>query len=400
EMFIVHHQWEKYSPAEFMNKFREVFDRPEAVWEMAFENLNPHARCAMAVLVSMGTEVDLNDWRSAFKFFCENTKESIGLVFSDIEWKRTIKILHECFIKTSIKGEHKIVTAYNPSVKDFMIGYMQKSPELVSQIIISALFSEQISTIFRDTPSDNEYIKKSSVVLSDHDILNAISSLERIANDGWASCRIIDHGDKGITLRPNRYEQMAYIGIRLYSETFRNSEFTARHFSVDDLTDDDFSLGIRLQLIEQISWIRRENELAEIFARIYEENICVEDYVNLLQTQNLLSWLLPNEVIKDKDDLISDLTEAVLQDISSSISSLVDLEMKENIYIDTFSNFGVISLPDEIHDALEEIRLDMDDDFDEEDYHDMKSSMDYYEEQQFRLNRDIDSLMSSLRKPE
>ncbi len=400
EMFIVHNQWRKYSPEEFMDKFKEVFDRPEAVWEMAFENLNLHARYAMAVLTSMGTEVDINDWKSAFRFFCRNTQDIIGLVFSDTEWKRTLKILHECFIKTSIIGDHKIVTAYNPSVKDFMIGYLQKSPELVSQIIVSSLFSEQITTIFRDTPSDNVYIKKSFVILSGENISNAVSSLDRIANDGWASCRIFDRTEKGIKSRPNRYEQMVNVGLRLYSDTFRNSEFTARHFSVNDLTDENINLGTRLQIIDQISWIGRKEDLAEIFARIYEENIDVEDYSRLQYSHDLLSWLLPDELKKDKDELISDLTDAVLQDIESSISSPMDLEMKENMYLDTFSSFGVKNLPSRIQERLEEIRLEMDDDFDEEEYHEMKRNSNYYEEQQYRLNKDIDALMSSLRKTE
>ena len=61
---------------------------------------------------------------------------------------------------------------------------------------------------------------------------------------------------------------------------------------------------------------------------IYEERLDVEGYMELRKAQIVLGTWLSKELIKDDEELVEELVEAVYEDMSSSISSYADLEMR------------------------------------------------------------------------
>lgn len=396
EMFIRRNQWRHHSSSSFMNKFKEVFDNPEAVWEMAFENLNEFAQYALLVLVAMGTEIDMEDWKKAFIAFCRNTYDTSGLVFSEKEWRNTMKILHECFIKTSLIGRDKLVTAYSPSVRDFLIGYLRKSPENVIRILSAAIYTEQLHTIFRD--GDSNGAGNTVVLLTDKDIQTVVASLERIAMGGWASCKIIDQKPQEFKRRPDKYHQMEELSSHLYSRQFITSGVVERIFTDMDLMEEEVPVRLRLSIAEIMNWSGRESQLAEVFSSIYDEIIDVEGYSELRKALVALGRWLPKELIKDDDELIGGLVDAVYEDMSTSISSYADLEMREGIYYEVFSEFGFSSLPDDISDSIDSLRAEMEEAFDEDDYYEWTREMNSYEDRHLTVREKIDNLMASLRK--
>ena len=48
------------------------------------------------------------------------TYSQLGLVCENFEWKKIIKVLQDCFIKTINYKGHTIVSYFNPSILDLL----------------------------------------------------------------------------------------------------------------------------------------------------------------------------------------------------------------------------------------------------------------------------------------
>lgn len=153
ETFVDKGQWRMVEPGEFMDRFIRLLDNPHDVWRMAFEQLSPEARYALLVLVTMRQEVRLQDWRQAFLAFCSATDGVLHLNRDDLTWKRSIKVLSDCFIKTERRADVAVVSVFNPSVRDFAVSLVQESVELQRQLIEGGYFPEQLTEIFGKSDS-------------------------------------------------------------------------------------------------------------------------------------------------------------------------------------------------------------------------------------------------------
>ena len=93
-------------PNKFVEKFIDFFDRPYAVWELAFRQLKPVAQYALLVRMSMGDKpVLLSDWYLATKKFVQGTYNELHLSINDQTWKDTLKIIEGTFVVSNhIKG--------------------------------------------------------------------------------------------------------------------------------------------------------------------------------------------------------------------------------------------------------------------------------------------------------
>ena len=153
ESFINQKIWNDISPENFMSTVIDFFDNPLSVWEKAFENLNPFARYALLVFATFGGRTLLEEWREAFKYFCETTNKDLGLVYDDILWKRTVKILQDCFIQINTKVVGSIIIIpFNPSIMDFCVSYISDSNNKTTLPLLlkSVFFPEQLTSIYTD----------------------------------------------------------------------------------------------------------------------------------------------------------------------------------------------------------------------------------------------------------
>lgn len=161
ESIIKEQIWETVDANIFASKVKDFFDNPISVWQFAFEKLDIETRYALLVLGTMGGNVRLDDFQEAYKHFCMHTSNEIRLVYDDVKWRQSLKILTNCFVKIEYRKDTCIVKMYNPSIADFIIFYLNKSKTTALQMINGAFFIEQLYEVFtdnKDVAKGNNYV--------------------------------------------------------------------------------------------------------------------------------------------------------------------------------------------------------------------------------------------------
>ena len=149
ETFLNKKLYQNISPDRFVCKFVEFFDRPFAVWELAFRQLKPVAQYALLVRASMGDRpVLLSDWYLATKQFIKGTKSEIHLTINELIWNDTMKILEGTFVFTKRQGGEYLVDYQNPSVYDFLMEWLKDLHDIQEYIIRESFFPEQLYKAF------------------------------------------------------------------------------------------------------------------------------------------------------------------------------------------------------------------------------------------------------------
>lgn len=156
EGFIKKQIWRDVPSKLFMTTFLDFFDRPLSVWEKAFTNLEISARYALLVFATLGNDVYYDEWQAAYKYFCVKSHEELRLVYEDTSWLTTVKILQDCFVKIEIRSGKKKVTPFNPSIMDFCASYIRENKTTLTILLKSALYTEQLTTLFTDSMNYNE----------------------------------------------------------------------------------------------------------------------------------------------------------------------------------------------------------------------------------------------------
>jgi len=124
-------------PAVFLRNLQEPF----LIWEQAFDTqLTNMARETLIVLCSLPRELFVEDLESAVrKFAFENGGE-----VSAASFRAALAELQGNFVLIRRDRENDIVMFHNPSVQDFIEGYLDKNPDVFERLLKGACFFEQV----------------------------------------------------------------------------------------------------------------------------------------------------------------------------------------------------------------------------------------------------------------
>ncbi|MBR4197388.1 MAG: restriction endonuclease [Bacteroidales bacterium] len=151
EAFLKQKKW-ICSPLEFYEDFIKAFDNPTFVWDYAFSKLQDVHKKALIVLATMGGSALLSEWKRATRYFCEKTNVNI----TDDLWGNCLKLLEDSFIKIHRnKWKGLFVIFHNPSIMDYMIGYIKNRPSIITDCIKYAVFVDQLYLIFKEKTNKN-----------------------------------------------------------------------------------------------------------------------------------------------------------------------------------------------------------------------------------------------------
>ena len=134
----------------YFGDFMANLENPRRIWEHAFRN--QLAEAAQHVLIVMGSlpdEIRVSDLETAFNAFYQYRRTRLGFSASSRDFENALKELDGNFIKTTLIGHDQIVTFHNPSVGDFLDGYLASSTQEVEDLIESAVFFDQFSQLWR-----------------------------------------------------------------------------------------------------------------------------------------------------------------------------------------------------------------------------------------------------------
>jgi len=91
--------WKTIEPSNFSNKFLEFIENPISVWKHVFENqISKLSQCVLANLMTAGTPILLEELKLITQNFAKRHSSKYGIIYSEIELKKTVKELENTFI--------------------------------------------------------------------------------------------------------------------------------------------------------------------------------------------------------------------------------------------------------------------------------------------------------------
>lgn len=141
---------EVVNASKYYDEFIANLENPTRIWDHAFKNqLDEAARHLLLTLGSLPSETLVADLEVAFNAFYQYRRQKIGFAVSSRDYENALKELDGNFIKTSMVGRDQIVTFHNPSVDDYIASYLNRSPQVVLDLIESTTFFDQFEELWK-----------------------------------------------------------------------------------------------------------------------------------------------------------------------------------------------------------------------------------------------------------
>jgi hypothetical protein len=135
---------ETVAPTLYLKEFVDSLDNPARIWDHAFRHqISEAARDLLFVLSTLRDEVGLEKLEDAFWKFHRFRQQRFRFPGSAGDWRDSLKELDGNFIKTTRVGSDIVVSFHNPSIRDFMEGFLEGSDSDALDLLRSALFYEQ-----------------------------------------------------------------------------------------------------------------------------------------------------------------------------------------------------------------------------------------------------------------
>lgn len=302
ESIIKEQIWETVDANIFASKVKDFFDNPISVWQFAFEKLDIETRYALLVLGTMGGNVRLDDFQEAYKHFCMHTSNEIRLVYDDVKWRQSLKILTNCFVKIEYRKDMCIVKMYNPSIADFIIFYLNKSKTTALQMINGAFFIEQLYEVFTD---NKDVAKGNNYVFLDEKYFPHIEeSFKRIWKEK-NTCHLKEIFFEDIKKDGFTETRILYEFKKKFSVFCKNKVgFVEKLYDKDELKWQTVKISQRIGLMKLLDWELIEGSADGYITTIIEnETLDTDEWIEVVETiRSIKAENIINDYFYDKLD--------------------------------------------------------------------------------------------------
>lgn len=394
ESVIIEKVWESVSPQGFVSRLVSDFDCPDSVWEYAFNKLTRDTRYVLLVFATIGQKILLEDFEKAYRYFCKATYLDVGLIFDDVTWKESLKVLEDCFIKINKKEGQFIVSVHNPSVLDYLINYLKHNNNTVEKLIKGALYIEQLLTVFVDETA-GLMLKKYNIPIKDTLFPLFKDSYKRIFDNGF-TCKLSDYYFK--IKKENFTDTRVLLLLRMkFPEYYNlNRKLIEKEYNIDELSWQTIPLSCRLEVLENIDYMSLGISPKEYLTGIMEnEKLDTVEWRILSETINNLN--LAGELIdkfyyeKMEDSILDNIKSlSTEEECISEYSRLEDLEVALPNWQSSYNIFS----------ALEDIENEIKEENDDEGeyYTSLSDKYNRWEEQRNKEDNFIYEMFTSLLK--
>ena len=278
--------WKHIAANEFSEKIRSFLDYPESIWRHVYENqITKLSQCTLAILMSAGTPILYEDLKSAVQSFSKTNSAKYGISYSDIEFKKSIRELENTFVITNKDNFGQIAIDYkNPSVQDFLVNYLKDIPDFISDILLSAIYFNQLFKVFATEEFylvGGKSIKRTNKIIVNEGIKQLL--IDKLLRDYDFLNSSVILSNKYSTEIPNRwiksndsdYIRLSEISSELQlekNETLRNFVVSTfgRRITPSNFNDDDFSYYLNLlKEFKNEYEFKRETIIQSYFSQIY-----------------------------------------------------------------------------------------------------------------------------------
>lgn len=244
--------WKSIQPIDFSEKFLEFLTNPKSIWKHVFENqISKLSQVTLLNLMACGTPILAEDLKIVTQNFAKQNHQKYGLVYSDIEFKKTLRELENTFIKISKDRDNILAIEYqNPSVQDFLVFYFKDFDDYIQDILNCSNTFNQLFRIFSFKKSftfeNRIQLSNENIEIVINKLINEFDYLNSTTLNGstykWSKDEFSD------------YTKLDYIISNINIYEYPNvSDFTKNKFiSVYDIGElEDSELGSFIRLIEE-----------------------------------------------------------------------------------------------------------------------------------------------------
>jgi len=145
------------APSVYLAEFISSLDNPARIWDHAFRHqISEASRHLLLVLSTLPDTIKLADCEVAFWTFYRFRRGKFGFPSRSSDWADALKQLDGSFITTKRVGEDIVISFHSPSVRDFVEGFLANSDGDVADLISSAQFYEQFTSLWTGRGDNHE----------------------------------------------------------------------------------------------------------------------------------------------------------------------------------------------------------------------------------------------------
>ena len=375
------------SEREFFDFFISNLDNPINVWEHSFMiQISKSSKYLLYTMLVSDDQIFEKDLEKSFWKFYKNESSKFNFEINREDFINSLKELENTFIKISKVQSGKsyglvkknktknLIQFQNPSIRDFLINKVRNNINLISSLIDSAIYLNQLFDIYR-IYSEN----KSYKILLDDDLVSKLIN------------NIIQKFDNLESIELHRYYDNAnkyYLGIKKLSNiqklhkiaSFLNPQKYAqiKNFIISQLSKlenkDNINWNDKKFLIDLLIILKKDykTEDKKYIAKSFSSIEQVEDISNLIKIKNYFPKLYRKLINEDEDR--EKMKEKIIEVVNLEIDSIsMDTKMYIGYAEELKSNLGEfeknleINFQEEITD-LEAIIAEEINNIDPEDY--------------------------------
>lgn len=313
ESFIKQAPSETLPPDEYFKKILSFFENPTSVWEGAFNQLPLTAREMLLVLATMGNTVMYDDWKTAYENFYKTLHYENGYLDPN-EWRDAVKLISNSFIRVDDGKAGRFVNFFNPGVEDFVINYISKDEGIVKRLINTALYIEQIYSIFSDIKIQHSKVLVPPILYQD-----VIDSFNHCWTS-YRSCRTFAYGSKGDVPYYYKYPEKKLQALSAFYTSFHllcshNPKLISNKITEDILFNKDSTAWDILSVLNKInsSWVNIDRKkLFEFCKDNLSTYLDYKEFAIALEDKGLLS---DYSEYKESDEFLDGLTETLRMEL-------------------------------------------------------------------------------------
>lgn len=341
EFYIDKNRWKNTKPELFIKQFIDFFNKPESVWETAFNDLSTEGRYMLFILSTTGINISLDDWQTAYNYFVENA--NIDLSSDPHKWLNNLKILDNSFIKTNKTKNNEIIVGFiNPSVLDFISTKLKQQSNTIKLLIQHCYFTEQLYTMFSEQVlnQSNWYI----IPIDNHLYPDVVKSFYRLISN-FHSC---SRESYSLFRKPLNYVEFLNIMYEKYNRLSKKEFLLNTTIKIEWLFNSDFSITSRLTLIRTLIDEKINFNIQEVL-----EKIAYEDMHTIILAYYISTVKPIHKDIINHPDFIQKINDTVIYDIETLTNSSEAYELNDSLET-IFKNIEEPINKKEILDKLEE----------------------------------------------
>ncbi|MDI3528941.1 MAG: hypothetical protein PWQ23_760 [Thermoanaerobacter sp.] len=133
---------------DYFNEFINLLNNPYKLWEHIFENqLHSYSRDLLLILATLPNGVYIDELKESFEAFHKHKAKLYGSQIKDNDFRNALKELDGNFISNQKFREKIFISFNNPSIRDFIEGYILNDNDNLKILITCVIYFDQIKKL-------------------------------------------------------------------------------------------------------------------------------------------------------------------------------------------------------------------------------------------------------------